>query len=294
MNKIKGLNLMRQENLLLRSIIASIRGGMAILDVYHSDYSVEYKQDDSPLTLADKRSNQMISNMLEKTGIPILSEEGREIDFRIRQKWENLWVVDPLDGTKEFIKRNDEFTVNIALVQNGDPVLGVIFVPVSSMLYFAERGTGSFKINDSGFMKELAELTDPVERPEILTEIMKHSKRLPFDTRKDDSFCTIVGSRSHATPELEEYVAQKRVEYGNVEFISAGSSLKFCLVAEGKADIYPRLGPTMEWDTAAGQAIAENSGCCVLQWDTGIPLVYNKEELLNPYFIVTRSGCRCR
>jgi len=247
------------------------------------------KKDDSPLTLADKRSNQKIFNALETTGIPILSEEGREIDYRERQKWESLWVVDPLDGTKEFIKRNDEFTVNIALVENGVPVLGVIFVPVSSMLYFAEKDTGSFRMNDSGFTKELAELSDQDQKPEILSGIIERSERLPLKTRKDDSSCTIVGSRSHSTPELEEYVATKKREYRDVEFISAGSSLKFCLVAEGKADIYPRLGPTMEWDTAAGQAIAENSGCCVLQWDTDIPLGYNKENLLNPYFIVART-----
>ena len=280
---------MRNKNLLLKSIIASIQGGMAILDVYYSDYSVEYKKDDSPLTLADKRSNQKIFNVLETTGFPILSEEGREIDYKVRQKWKSLWVVDPLDGTKEFIKRNDEFTVNIALVKNGAPVLGVIFVPVSSMLYFAEKDTGSFRMNDSGFTKELAELSDQDQKPEVLSRIIEHSERLPLKTRKDDSSCTIVGSRSHATSELEEYVATKKREYRNVEFISAGSSLKFCLVAEGNADIYPRLGPTMEWDTAAGQAIAENSGCCVLRWDTGIPLGYNKENLLNPYFIVSRA-----
>jgi len=280
---------MENKNLLLKSIIASIKGGMAILDVYSSDYSVEYKKDDSPLTLADKRSNQEIFNILETTGIPILSEEGREIDYRERQKWESLWVVDPLDGTKEFIKRNDEFTVNIALVKNGVPVLGVIFVPVFSMLYFAEKDTGSFRMKDSGFTKELAELSDQDQKPEILSRIIEYSETLPLNVRIDDSSCTIVGSRSHATPELEEYVATKKREYRDVEFISAGSSLKFCLVAEGKADIYPRLGPTMEWDTAAGQAIAENSGCCVLQWDTGIPLGYNKENLLNPYFIVART-----
>jgi len=280
---------MGNENLLLKSIIASIKGGMAILDVYDSDYAIEYKKDDSPLTLADKRSNQKIFNELETTDIPILSEEGREIDYSERQKWESLWIVDPLDGTKEFIKRNDEFTVNIALVENGVPVLGVIFVPVSSMLYFAEKDKGSFRMSDSGFTKELAGLPEQDQKPEILSRIIDHSERLPLKTRKDDSSCTIVGSRSHSTPELEEYVATKKREYRDVEFISAGSSLKFCLVAEGKADIYPRLGPTMEWDTAAGQAIAENSGCCVLQWDTGIPLGYNRENLLNPYFIVART-----
>ncbi|MFO7560734.1 MAG: 3'(2'),5'-bisphosphate nucleotidase CysQ [Desulfobacterales bacterium] len=281
---------MKKNNLLLKSIIASIKGGMAILDVYDSDYTVEYKTDDSPLTLADKRSNQEIFNMLETTGIPILSEEGREVDYRVRQKWETLWVVDPLDGTKEFIKRNDEFTVNIALVKNGIPVLGVIFIPVSSVLYFAEKNTGSFRMNDYGFTKELADLSDQDQKPEILSRMIELSERLPLTVRKDDSSCTIVGSRSHATPKLEEYVAAKKKEYKKVEFISAGSSLKFCLVAEGKADIYPRLGPTMEWDTAAGQAIAENSGCCVLQWDTGIPLGYNKQNLLNPYFIVARNA----
>ena len=277
---------MRNKNLLLKSIIASIKGGMAILDVYYSDYSVEYKKDDSPLTLADKRSNQKIFNVLETTGIPILSEEGREIDYKVRQKWKSLWVVDPLDGTKEFIKRNDEFTVNIALVKNGAPVLGVIFVPVSSMLYFAEKDTGSFRMNDSGFTKELAELSDQDQKPEVLSRIIEHSERLPLKTRKDDSSCTIVGSRSHATSELEEYVATKKREYRNVEFISAGSSLKFCLVAEGNADIYPRLGPTMEWDTAAGQAVVEGVGRRVCAYASRRPLLYNKRNLVNPAFLV--------
>lgn len=198
-----------------------------------------------------------------------------------------LWIVDPLDGTKEFIKRNDEFTVNIALVKHHIPVLGVIFVPVSSALYFAAKGLGAWKTDGSGWIRELGKQDMP--EAEFLETIMDRSVALPFKSRKDDATCRIVGSRSHATPELEAYVDQKRKEYRDVSFLSAGSSLKFCLVAEGEADLYPRLGPTMEWDTAAGQAIAEQSGCRVLRWDSGEPLTYNREDLLNPYFMVSRE-----
>jgi 3'(2'), 5'-bisphosphate nucleotidase len=279
---------MKIKNLLHESITASIKAGLAILDVYHSDYSVEYKSDDSPLTIADQRSHDMISGILSKTNIPILSEEGRNIDYAERKKWDRLWIVDPLDGTKEFIKRNDEFTVNIALVKNNTPVLGVIFVPVTSTLYFAAEGFGARKMSDPDLVKKIGEMILQESKPEIVEMVLSCSVTLPLKQRTDKTSCRIVGSRSHSTPELEAYVDQKKKEYQTVGFLSAGSSLKFCLVAEGEADIYPRLGPTMEWDTAAGQAIAEQSGCRVLCWDTGSPLTYNRENLLNPNFMVSR------
>jgi len=279
---------MEIKNLLHESVTASIKAGLAILDVYHSDYSVEYKADDSPLTIADQRSHDMISGILGKTGIPILSEEGRNIDYAERKKWDRLWIVDPLDGTKEFIKRNDEFTVNIALVKNNTPVLGVIFVPVTSTLYFAAEGFGARKMSDPDLVKKIGEMILQESKPEIFEMVLSRSVTLPLKARKDKDSCRIVGSRSHSTPELEAYVDQKKKEYQTVGFLSAGSSVKFCLVAEGEADIYPRLGPTMEWDTAAGQAIAEQSGCRVLCWDTGAPLAYNRENLLNPNFVVSR------
>jgi 3'(2'), 5'-bisphosphate nucleotidase len=276
------------KNFLYESITASIKAGFAILDVYYSDYSVEYKADDSPLTIADQRAHDIISGILGNTNIPILSEEGRNIDYAERKKWDTLWIVDPLDGTKEFIKRNDEFTVNIALVKSNTPVLGVIFVPVTSTLYFAAEGFGARKINDSELVKRIGGMVFQKPEQELFEMLLSRSVILPVKVRNDKTSCRIVGSRSHSTPELEAYVDQKKKEHPTVGFLSAGSSLKFCLVAEGEADIYPRLGPTMEWDTAAGQAIAEQSGCQVLCRDTGTPLTYNRENLLNPYFVVSR------
>jgi 3'(2'), 5'-bisphosphate nucleotidase len=218
--------------------------------------------------------------------IPILSEEGRDIPFEERCTWNTLWIVDPLDGTKEFIKRNDEFTVNIALVEDSVPMLGVIYLPVKDRLYFAMQGLGAFRIDNTlsiGYQSDF--ITKGKSGDISLRRIIEDAKSLPLQYSKD-SLYTIVGSRSHATPELESFVAKKREEVGDVEFISAGSSLKICLVAEGRADIYPRLGPTMEWDTAAGQAIAEIAGASIVHHDDNTRLKYNKENLLNPWFIV--------
>jgi 3'(2'), 5'-bisphosphate nucleotidase len=292
-----GFHTVEITNLLQKAIYASVKAGEAILQVYHTDFTVENKSDDSPLTLADKRSHEIICSVLSSGNIPILSEEGRDIDFSERKKWTRLWVVDPLDGTKEFVKRNDEFTVNIACVEDGSPVLGVIYVPVTGVLYFAGRGLGSYKLTDSAVLKQIGDQSfpegaqDPASRQvEVpLSVLTDQSDRLPLG-RSNASACTIIGSRSHATPELEAYVRQKEKEYASVNFISAGSSLKFCLVAEGMADIYPRLGPTMEWDTAAGQAIAENAGAGVYLFDTATPLAYNKADLLNPHFIVRAAS----
>lgn len=270
-----------QEKLLFKAIQAAVLAGRQILDVYHSEFEVDFKADNSPLTLADMRAHQAIVHCLEAaTDIPILSEEGREIPYDLRKQWERLWVVDPLDGTKEFIKRNDEFTVNIALVEKGRPILGVIFVPVPGSLYFAGGTVGAFKLSDSACIEN---------NGATLLSILERSQKLPLEIARPSGGITIVGSRSHSTPELEAYVETKRREYDAVQFVSAGSSLKFCLVAEGKAQLYPRFGPTMEWDTAAGQAIAEIAGASVLRWDTESPLEYNKENLVNPNFIVYRK-----
>jgi 3'(2'), 5'-bisphosphate nucleotidase len=197
--------------------------------------------------------------------------------------------VDPLDGTKEFIKRNGEFTVNIALIENSRPVLGTIFVPDRQTLYFAAHDLGAYKLKD-GPLSDLQCAADEDSGEDAgirLAQIIEQSSRLPIQHSREAAL-TIVGSRSHKNAELEAYVEEKRNEFGNVEFISAGSSLKICLVAEGRADLYPRLGPTMEWDTAAGQAIAESAGARVYQYDTREPLVYNKADLHNPWFIVQR------
>ncbi len=276
---------------LLTALAAAIDAGRAILDVYRSsDFKVEEKADKSPLTLADKRSHEIIVKRLGQLDIPILSEEGKGTPFRERKRWETYWLIDPLDGTKEFIKKNGEFTVNIAIIRNRKPAAGVIFVPDKNILYFALNTLGSFKSDsidsiESVIRQSTGSATETTLK--AIEDIIDASTALPLSDSTNRPF-TIIGSRSHASPELETFVEEKRQEHGEVEFISAGSSLKLCLVAEGKADIYPRTGPTMEWDTAAGQAIAENAGCKVLQYDSNDPLIYNKENLLNPWFVVLR------
>ncbi len=276
---------------LVTALAAAIDAGHAILDVYRSsDFKVEEKADKSPLTLADKRSHEIIVKHLGQLDIPILSEEGKDIPYKQRKRWETYWLIDPLDGTKEFIKKNGEFTVNIAIIRDRKPAAGVIYVPDKNVLYYALNNLGSFKSDSIDDIESvIRQSTGPAT--EIVTEAMENiidaSTALPVNDSANRPF-TIIGSRSHASPELEAFVEEKRQEHGEVEFISAGSSLKLCLVAEGKADIYPRTGPTMEWDTAAGQAIAENAGCKVLQYGTSDPLIYNKENLLNPWFVVLR------
>ncbi len=272
---------------LLKSIQASIKAGAAILEIYNKneDFGIEYKADDSPLTRADKQSHEIIVSFLNAFNIPVLSEEGRNVPYEERKTWDRLWIVDPLDGTKEFIKRNDEFTVNIALVENNKPIMGVIYIPVKNTLYYASQDIGAYKIEDNKLIDLISKETESGSRTVSLNRIMDGSVRLSVKQSVGPTY-TIVGSRSHSTPELEAFVKDKKKEYDNVEFVSAGSSLKFCLVAEGRADIYPRLGPTMEWDTAAGQVIAENAGASVIRHDTNGPLTYNKPDLLNPWFII--------
>lgn len=282
---------------LLTSIQTAIKAGKAILEVYQAaDFKIEEKADKSPLTLADKRSHETIVQRLAKFDIPILSEEGKNIPFEKRKKWDVYWLIDPLDGTKEFIKKNGEFTVNIALIRNRKPIAGVVFLPDKDRLYFASEEIGSYRVDVcrlAGFLNAQSDTNSRlIEMPDsdagnMLRGLIELSTKLPINRPAEQPF-TIVGSRSHATPELEAFVEKKRREYGEVEFISAGSSLKLCLVAEGRADIYPRTGPTMEWDTAAGQAIVEFSGAKVFKYDTEDPLDYNKENLLNPWFVVVR------
>jgi 3'(2'), 5'-bisphosphate nucleotidase len=279
---------MGRDDLLLTAARASVQAGLATLEVYRSEIQVEYKHDRSPLTLADRRSHAVIVGHLKRTGIPILSEEGRDIPYAERRGWRRLWIVDPLDGTKEFVKRLDEFTVNIALVEDQRPIMGVVFVPVKNVLYFGRIDDGAFRLEDSEAIAALALRPEDEDPRSALERLHARARKLPVDPAAHMPF-VIVGSRSHATPELDAYVDQKRRELGRVEFISAGSSLKYCLVAEGRADVYPRLGPTMEWDTAAGQVVAEAAGARVTRHDTGQPLVYNKEDLLNPWHLVTRK-----
>lgn len=283
------------EEHLLTALSAANSAGRAIIEVYNGKFDVEYKDDRSPLTMADRRSHDIIVQHLsqgdDKT-LPILSEEGRDIAFEQRKQWEYFWLVDPLDGTKEFIKRNDEFTVNIALIHVDRPVLGVVYVPVKNCFYYAARGLGAFRLDDADGLEKTAKQASKNEKADDLNAIMERSVRLPVKDNPSatgDSKLTIIGSRSHPSRELTEFVEKQRKQYKQVQFISAGSSLKLCLVAEGRADIYPRLGPTMEWDTAAGQAVVEQAKGSVLDAETGEPLRYNKQDLLNPWFIVRRK-----
>jgi 3'(2'), 5'-bisphosphate nucleotidase len=254
------------------AITAALEAGKAILEIYQSGvFDVQVKGDNSPLTKADLASHQKIVAYLEKTNIPILSEEGKAIPYTERKGWKQLWIVDPIDGTKEFIKRNGEFTVNIAFIENNQPSIGVIFVPVTKDLYFSTREKGAFK------------LSVDLENYNVTTIVSKGNK-LPLK-RETETF-TIVASRSHMSQETAAYVQEMRMKHGDVKLISKGSSLKLCMVAEGQADCYPRFAPTMEWDTAAGQAICEHAGFKVIDWKTKEPMLYNREELLNHWFLV--------
>jgi len=258
------------------AIEASIEAGNAILEIYESNnFEIEIKDDNSPLTKADIRSNDIICKFLEKTKIPILSEEGKNISYDERKHWKELWIIDPIDGTKEFIKKNGEFTVNIALISNQKPILGVIYVPVTKELYFSTVTNGSFK----------TVITDTQKTN--IKDILENAKKLPL-VQVPKNF-TVVTSRSHMSKETRDYVSSMEKKYGNVNLISKGSSLKICLVAEGKANCYPRFGPTMEWDTAAGQAISEHAGFSFIDWKTKKPMLYNRDNLLNNWFLVERK-----
>ncbi len=261
-------------NNLTIAIQAALEAGEAILKVYSTNFSVEIKGDDSPLTLADKAANDVINRYLKNTEIPIISEENKQTDYTERAHWKNCWIVDPLDGTKEFIKRNGEFTVNIALVSIGNPILGVIYVPVSKTLYFtSEDASTAFKII--------------LETENTSVEYILDNASEIVPATEDQSLVRIVGSRSHLNEDTKNYISEIEKEKP-VEIVSKGSSLKFCLIAEGEADVYPRYAPTMEWDTAAGQAICQAVGVNVINNNTKKPLLYNKENLLNPYFLVSK------
>jgi 3'(2'), 5'-bisphosphate nucleotidase len=234
--------------------------GNAIMQIYKQDFKVEYKRDSSPLTLADKKANDIIEDGLNQLSVnfPVLSEEGKEISYENRRYWEYFWLVDPLDGTKEFVQKNGEFTVNIALIYKGTPVLGVVYVPMLDVCYWAKQDEGAFK----------------------------DGKKLPLRTVDQRNTYKIVASRSHMSDDTQAFIDAIDTQKEK-ELISIGSSLKICLVAEGEADIYPRLGATMEWDTGAAHAIVNESNGMVTLESSGEGLTYNsKSSLLNPYFIV--------
>lgn len=246
---------------LLKDIVAlAHRAGTAILDVYaREDFGTTYKEEGSPLTLADRAANSVIIAGLSvfTPDVPVLSEESKAEPYEVRKNWRRLWIVDPLDGTKEFIKRNGEFTVNIALVEHGRPLLGVVYAPVPGVTYYGARGFGAFRLKD-GVSKAIA--------------VSGYGAGSPVK---------VVASRSHRGDAIDGFLEKA----GSYEVVSMGSSLKFCLVAEGTAHLYPRLGPTMEWDTAAAQCVVEAAGGRVTDLE-GRALAYNREDLLNPFFIV--------
>ncbi len=239
---------------------ASLAAGEEILKIYNSeDFGVEMKGDNSPLTLADQAAHKVIVSQLKATDLPILSEEGRDIPYSERKDWDYFWMVDPLDGTKEFIKRNGEFTVNIALIHHNKPIMGVVYAPVLNWLYWGNEEEGAWKINED-------------------------KKLIKLQRAESEEIQTIVASRSHMSAETKEFIDQ----YPGAEVISMGSSLKLMLVAEGKAQVYPRFAPTMEWDTAAAHGVINSLQGEVNEYPDGSEaLKYNKENLLNPWFICT-------
>lgn len=260
--------------------VAAGREIMAVYDVGEAGWEVTHKADNSPLTLADRRAHEVIVRHLSDTDIYILSEEGLHAPYAERSRHERLWVVDPLDGTKEFIRRTAEFTVNIALVSAGRPLFGVVYAPATGQMFVG--GTAL-----SGAWA--ARLSADDGQPDWMW-FQTSARSLPFGSSSSrvSGEKVVVASRSHLSPETEAFIEDYR-RYGAVRLVSAGSSLKLCLVASGEADAYPRLAPTMEWDTAAGQAVAEGAGARVLSHPEGLPLTYNKPDLHNPWFVVDRE-----
>ncbi len=258
------------------AVKAALRAGEVIKEVYATAFESTLKSDDSPLTAADTRAHEIICNELSATYIPILSEEAAEIPYEERSTWDLFWLVDPLDGTKEFINRNGEFTVNIALVLGERPVFGIIYIPVSDTLYLGGSLVGkSYKISNPTIKIGWDQVVD--EKHIIFTNQLKSQNEI-----------RVVTSRSHLNEQTVSYIEDLKKTTTTVNLLPAGSALKFCMLAEGKADRYPRFGPCMEWDTAAGDAICESAGVNVYIAGTSQKLRYNKKSLLSPNFIAYR------
>ncbi len=273
----------------------AIEAGEAILEIYAQDFEVEFKADESPLTSADKAAHEIIVAALESTPYPVLSEESTAVEYAARREWKTYWLVDPLDGTKEFIKKNGEFTVNIALIEDGVPILGVVYVPVSQTLYMGlTHGAWGMEQGAWKAIRCSGKTVDEIRGSAIAlstSNFLHSTKQRPL---------RVVASKSHCNAETQEFIADLEKEYGKTELVSRGSSLKLCMVAEGSADIYPRIAPTMEWDTAAAHAVVRAAGGEVFEYDATVvpsdyktgcsslnPVAYNKENLLNPYFVVS-------
>ena len=237
----------------------AIKAGDVIMEIYNKDFQIDYKDDKSPLTEADLKSNELICDSLKQLypNIPLMSEENKQTDYKIRKDWEYYFCIDPIDGTKEFIKKNGEFTVNIALIHKNTPVLGVVYAPALNDMYYAKQNEGAYKNN----------------------------QKLPLQINdKPKEKLSVVASKSHLSAETQEFI--DNLDTKEIKQVSKGSSLKLCMVAEGIADIYPRLAPTMEWDTAAADAVVREATKMTYQFENDEPMVYNKEDLLNPWFVV--------
>ncbi len=263
--------------LLKLAINASLNAATKILQIYDTNFFIETKPDNTPVTAADKAASISIINDLAPSNIPVLSEEDEQFTYSERKNWQHIWITDPLDGTKEFIKRNGEFTVNIALIENNKPVIGVIYCPVFKDLYFACKGLGSFKVDKHSVLAILNSNKNKVD------ELLLNSKKLPLHAHPKNY--TVVASRSHLSKELYAHIEKLKLQHLVVETINVGSSIKMCWVAEGKANQYPRYGTTMEWDTAAGQCIVELAGGQLIDLQTNLPMLYNREDLKNKSFM---------
>lgn len=255
----------------MHAIRAALSAGEAIMEVYSNDFKVMQKEDHSPVTLADIKAQEAILPLLQSFGIPIISEEAELPDYDIRSSWEEFWLIDPLDGTKEFIHRNGEFTVNIALVRAGRPVMGVVFSPATDELFAGWVGEGVWNITSAS--RSIFDGISSLSGFELIV------------TASSARIHTVAISRSHSDQSTIQYLKKVKIEKGEISVIKAGSSMKFCLVAISKADEYPRFGPTREWDTAAGHAILLASGKDIYRVSDDSPLTYNQPELLNPAFI---------
>jgi 3'(2'), 5'-bisphosphate nucleotidase len=258
---------------------AAIIAGKRILEIFNTeDFHVSMKSDNSPLSSADKEAHEIIKHLLLNSRIPILSEEGRDMQFEERKSWDILWIVDPLDGTRQFIQKREEFTVNIALVVGGTPRFGVVYAPAIGDMYFGIKDMGSFKINVDG--------CDLLSHS--FQQIVTESKKLDPSSKINTTY-TILASYHHVNKETLEYIDEMRKIYPDVEVKKVGSSLKMCMLADGVGDVYVRYTNTYEWDTAAAQSILEGVGWNINALDTNKPLTYNKESLLNPYFICKKT-----
>lgn len=270
------------QELFMASLKAALKAGETIMDIYYSDNDqITVKSDHSIISLADQLAHKAIEDQLAFTRIPLISEEGRTIEYEERKSWELFWLVDPLDGTRQFIQKKKEFTVNIALLINSCPITGVIYAPATSELYFACKGQGAYKLH-------LDEHCTPMS---TFAELLGKSLKLPLEYRRTPGQFVVLTSPYHVNVETKNYIDEKNLQYDKLEIMNVGSSLKMCLIASGVADAYPRHDATYEWDTAAAQVILEEAGCSIRSLETGHQLSYNKESLLNPCFICTAEPC---